>query len=102
MTRLLFLLFLIPSISFAAPNKITGKFDGGDAVTINRNFKELNQEVNNRVLSAPFTLNGTRGTGGTTAGLGTAAPSLLATTPYTWIDVQVGSVTCTMPVWAKQ
>lgn len=100
--KLVLLLLLIPSLSFGAVKAVTGELDKEDVVVINRNFQEQQREINNRVQAKPFTLNGTRGSGGTTATLGAAAPSLLATTPYAWIDVKVGTITCVMPVWAKQ
>lgn len=102
MKRLLFLILIVPSLSFAAPNLITGKFDNGDKVTINKNFREQEQKINNRVESSPFTLNGTRGTGSTTPAIGTNAPTLIGTSPYTWVDVYIGTVPCVMPVWRKQ
>lgn len=99
--KLALLLLFIPSISFGAINAITGEYEEKDTVAINRNFKALEREVNNRVKSAPFTLNGTRGTGSTTPAIGTNAPALIGTSPYTWVDVKIGTVPCVMPVWRK-
>jgi hypothetical protein len=47
MRRLILAILLIPSLSFGANNLVTGKFDNGDKVTINRNFRDLqnNQSV---------------------------------------------------------
>lgn len=49
-----------------------------------------------------YTLYGSTATGSGTVLLGTNAPTAFTTpTPYAWIDVQVGTVTCTFPVWPK-
>ncbi len=101
MNRLLLALLLIPSPSFATVKTVTGEFGDKDAVVINRALRELEQGINGRVNAKPFSLNGSRGTGAETPSIGSNAPALIGTTPYTWIDVQVGTVPCVMPVWRK-
>jgi len=100
--KLFLFLLLIPSLSFGAVKAVTGEYEKQDTVVINRNFRELQQEVNNKVDAKPFTLNGTRSTGSTTPTIGTNAPALVGTAPYKWVDVYIGTVPCVMPVWRKQ
>lgn len=54
MKRLTLALLLLPSFLFASNSKITGQYDEGDTVAINRNFRDLQSSLSITKLQSQF------------------------------------------------